>query len=380
MLELCVLEGTKMSLTANAQKDMPNVCRPIGFTKFPPHKEYIAKHRGEKSVQALTYDWVKWKGSLGHKLTEKQLDYLRQRYDRFHATSIQVKGLMNQKPLPMPQPKPKLPKSVEERLSTSHLPNKKELGGGVNESIIVSNDVTGVFKPVAGECPNLRRGIDKGTYANREAAAYQIDKAMELDLVPPTIVRKIGKKKGSLQHFSKNSKTYNDLSFFREGEKDLINFIKEERQLKKMSTLDIIIGNTDRHRGNVMVQKIIEKGKTSYKLVAIDNGLAFYPLDASTMGYTMRIRSYAWDELLHNSGIYDLKLPPDVLIKVKRLLEKEGEVRKILLPLLKESEVDGIFARAKFISTRRRLPRNQEEMIHNNMKWKFERWYGLTNV
>jgi len=148
---------------------------------------------------------------------------------------------------------------LEISLRTDDLPNITELGGGINETFIVSNGKKGVFKPKAGES-SARSTVPVGTYYKREVAAFKIDKIYGFDLVPTTVVKNVKGQVGSLQHFQVGYKTGYEAS----GQwVDAI--ARSERQ--KMSLFDYLIANEDRHRNNWMVNK-------TGKVAAIDNGLS----------------------------------------------------------------------------------------------------------
>lgn len=92
------------------------------------------------------------------------------------------------------------------------------------------------------------------TYAEREAAAYDVDQALGLGVVPPTITREIDGKTGMVQEFIKADYRHN----FNEVDPDSI---------YGAAVLDIVTGNTDRHSGNYLV--------ANGKFVTIDQGLTF---------------------------------------------------------------------------------------------------------
>ncbi len=76
----------------------------------PPEKllskaKYVSFHKGEKSLGALQYDWLKLKAASGQGLTDAQWKFYNAKYDRYETTSITVKGsVLIKKPLKMPRP------------------------------------------------------------------------------------------------------------------------------------------------------------------------------------------------------------------------------------------------------------------------------------
>jgi hypothetical protein len=147
--------------------------------------------------------------------------------------------------------------------------DKKNLGGGVNGTFIVtlSNGVKAVWKPSANEdMSKLRNQLEEDHQARREAAAYLIDKAMgHIAGAPPTVQRKLGGEDGALMAFVGDAMTANQRA------------VPAGKDNDQLALFDNVIGNTDRHTGNLLVTN-------NGKLVPIDHGLAF-PLQNNNQGY-----------------------------------------------------------------------------------------------
>lgn len=161
---------------------------------------------------------------------------------------------------------------------------------GVNESKWVTlrdddgDEVVAIFKPSAGEQEGLRRGIEAGSYHRREAFAYDLDAMLGGEtVVPPTVTRTVGQagkrgREGSVQlrlegahnprREEKGAKLYR-----RHGE---LNKLASNVDARRMDTLDLLLANTDRHAGNLLVREVDGK----LRAVAIDNGLTM-PTEAS---------------------------------------------------------------------------------------------------
>ena len=197
-----------------------------------------------------------------------------------------------------PQRTPEERTSIESDLKESTPKLIEPLQKGRNVSLIVTmeNGRKGVFKPIFGEHRGLRRDIS-GDYASREVAAYEVAKIVGMDdLVPVTIKRmmpshparkgrgpvkegepgysaKWGKlneqtipdtpagpeSDGSCQEFCEGAKNAADVP-------DRIAF-DGEKDATRAAVFDFIMGNTDRHGANWMVD-------ASGKLRLIDNGLS----------------------------------------------------------------------------------------------------------
>lgn len=155
--------------------------------------------------------------------------------------------------------------ATEGSLINSPALSKRNLGGGANTSQIhtLEDGTKGVFKPKKGE-RRLRSTINKGTYYQREAAAYDVSKVMGVDdLVPVTVQRtdNLTGDVGSLQEFVKGKPAHMLKDPF-DGPKDHA----------RAAAYDYAIGQTDRHRGNWLIG---DEGPRKGKFVLIDNGLAF---------------------------------------------------------------------------------------------------------
>jgi len=146
-----------------------------------------------------------------------------------------------------------------------------KLGQGVNKAERITLDVNGkqqegIWKSIATEAKGLRPFINAGTYHLREAAVYQLDRMMGGEtVVPPTVSRVIEGKRGSLQLFKPDAtlgvEANEDIDW--DGDEQL------KKDARRMTLLDLVTANDDRHHMNWMVRKT----PSGHRLVAIDNGL-----------------------------------------------------------------------------------------------------------
>lgn len=219
----------------------------------------------------------------------------------------------------------------------------KMLKEGVNKIHFIEfrGDGSGVFKPASGERAELRDQVEKGTYYKRERAAYLVSRFLDLDLVPPTVIREIDSEIGSVQQFIPDAKVAWEIS---EEEK------RDDRlriQLMKLWLFDYIITNSDRHGGNLLFKK--------GKIYAIDNGLSFGG------GCACYFRE----------DYFDVPIPKEIIDKFEKFVSwKEGKeiLRDLLDELLKENEADACLKRIEWIA----------ELIHNgdiprSMRKEFEK-------
>lgn len=157
--------------------------------------------------------------------------------------------------------------------------SKKNLGGGVSESKIVTmkDGSKFVWKPSTGEA-QVRDGIEAGTQYQREVAAYDIAKVVGMkNLMPVSSIMKYEGKYGVMMQMIPHA--HNDGS---EGDADF------EDTAKRGTIFDFVIGNTDRHGANWM-------SDDNGKLWLIDHGLSF-----STGGDSVRFG--LWNSAVHNTN------------------------------------------------------------------------------
>lgn len=137
---------------------------------------------------------------------------------------------------------------------------KRNPSSGANGSKVVTfvDQTKGIFKPRAQEEPDLRPGIVN--YYLREALATEIAQIVRYtDLIPTTAITTIRQEPGSIQQFIPGATKGGDLS------RDEA-FGQSQRDIRRAILFDAVLGNTDRHGGNWLVD---QEGK----LILIDHGL-----------------------------------------------------------------------------------------------------------
>jgi phosphoinositide 3-/4-kinase-like protein len=136
---------------------------------------------------------------------------------------------------------------------------KRKLRAGSNSNYLVtlSNGVTALWTPKAGEKEPPRPNIPKGTQAGREEAAYLVDRRLgHWARVPPAVSSGLEGRPGSLKLLVSQplEKEHNQA------------FSGQDR--RRMAIFDNVIGNLDRHSENFLVDQ--EK-----RPIPVDHGLAF---------------------------------------------------------------------------------------------------------
>jgi hypothetical protein len=97
--------------------------------------------------------------------------------------------------------------------------------------------------------PNeLGRQAAVSTAQSRELAAYEIDKLLGLDMVPPTVARDIDGHSGAIQFWVNGIRTY-------EGTRELPPDHAWSRQLSRMKVFDTLLGNSSRNLNNMLVDR-----------------------------------------------------------------------------------------------------------------------------
>ena len=179
-----------------------------------------------------------------------------------------------------------------------------------------------IYKPVRGERPlwDFPSGL-----AHREAGAFQIDQALEWDLVPPTVVRDdLPFDKGSLQLFMPAD--------FEEHYFTLVAQQSLRPDLERICALDIVINNTDRKSGHCLLG-------TDGTIWAIDNGLSFHS--------QFKLRTVIWD-------FADTELPEGMRRDLQGLIE--AGLPEPLAATLTPQEQDAALARTEALLASGRFP------------------------
>lgn len=143
----------------------------------------------------------------------------------------------------------------ESKLSSSKITSKRELGGGINNSFMVTfeDGRKGVFKEAA--VGSGRANIPSGKDSEREVAAWRIAKLVGMqDMVQPTVLATVEGMKGMLQTWANGEMAHQAASPW------------DKNDLYRAAAFDYVIGNEDRHKGNWLVE--------GDKLHLIDHGLS----------------------------------------------------------------------------------------------------------
>ena len=163
---------------------------------------------------------------------------------------------------------------------------------------------------------------------NREYATYLLDRALNLNYVPETVMRNVeGIGKSLIQEWVKESD--NDLIIVKSPEdipKDYLKVLqgydelnklitlahKDVRELRNLCLFDLVINNADRKGGHLLVD-------SDNKMWAIDHGVSWH--------FESKIRTVLWGWIDESFNDEDLAL----LIKAKAALQRWAEEEFIYL-------------------------------------------------
>jgi hypothetical protein len=95
-----------------------------------------------------------------------------------------------------------------------------------------------------------------------EIAAYEMDKLLELHMVPPTVERKVNGVSGAVVMWLDNMRMWKELESQRPTSREW------NMQMVRMKMFDALIGNIDRNAGNILVDE-------NWTVYLIDHSRAF---------------------------------------------------------------------------------------------------------
>lgn len=220
---------------------------------------------------------------------------------------------------------------LEEFLKTSEIVRSEDIGEGVTKPVrlyLKKGEVehSGCWKNVEG----MQGGFLEGW--QYEIAAYELDKLLGLNLIPPTVDRTFKGKRGSLQFWVETR--LSDLERMEQGIKIPSQVVDEwSKQKYLMRAFDCLIANEDRTQQNILYTE-------DWHIILIDHSRAF------------RSSKKFCDRLIHGrNGLLGAKLfrqlPRTFVEKIKAL--DFDTVKKAVGPYLEDKEIKAIVMRKKLL-------------------------------
>ena len=199
----------------------------------------------------------------------------------------------------------------EDYLRQAPIERQAELPVGVTKSDRVFFAPGGLAaSATAKHLPMGRRGGFWEAH-NSEIAAYELDRVLGLDMVPPTVERRVGTDVGSLQLWVEGCRVIKDVD-----QSACPNPTAWAKQALRQKVFDNLIANIDRNAGNILVDG-------EWNMVLIDHSRAFASNTMPFEKQTTRIDRALFEKLK--------ALDEATLMKrVRPWLMSDGQARDIL--------------------------------------------------
>jgi len=224
---------------------------------------------------------------------------------------------------------------IEEFLKTAEIASSADIPEGVTKPTRLYLKKGDVERSGAWKNP---KGMQKGHLEGwqYEIAAYEMDKLLELNLIPPTVEREFKGKSGSLQFWVESE--FSELTVF---EKKIgiprSKFYNKQNMKYLTRAFDSLIGNDDRTQQNILYTK-------DWRAILIDHSRSF----RSSKKYTKKLM-YGAKGLKKVGGQPMLfrQLPRAFVEKVKAL--NYDDIKNAVGPYLKDKEIKAILLRKELL-------------------------------
>jgi hypothetical protein len=215
---------------------------------------------------------------------------------------------------------------MEEYLRTAPVVRVEELPIGVTKPRRAVFDGNGPIRRAAWK--PLKPGLHGGFYDSykSEIAAYELDKLLKLEMVPPSVERTIDKEKGALIQWVENIKSWKITDPVAGPDANAWN-----KQVVAMKMFDDLIGNADRNQGNLLYDPL-------YNLILIDHSRAFTSSKDLPMPFG-RVWKDLWDRMLAlTPEQVDATVTPWLAGKgeAKAIFERREKMKKVIDKLIAE--------------------------------------------
>lgn len=219
---------------------------------------------------------------------------------------------------------------LETKLLNFHIKSTQEFERGSNHIFLcemsnLTENFYAIYKPKKGEKP--LRDFRYGTLYKREIASYKISKFLNWPKLPPIVIRDGLYGEGSFQFYIQHDPSNNYFDLYK----------KYKRELELVALFDLIILNTDRKAGSILIDE-------DKQIWSIDQALTFNP-------YT-RIRTVMFE---YNNTLIKDKQIEEIKILIDNL-ESESILFNSLKELLDKDEISYLLKRCKEIVNAKFFP------------------------
>jgi len=224
---------------------------------------------------------------------------------------------------------------LEEFLKTAEIAGHEDIGEGVTRPIRLTLKKGEVEKYGIWKNP---RGVQKGFLEGwrYEIAAYEMDKLLELYMIPPTVEKKFNGKRGSLQFWVESE--FSELDVMEQKIGIPRSKLDRRNKMKYITrAFDSLIGNVDRTQENILYTK-------DWRMILIDHSRSFRSKKKFTKKLMYGING------LKKAGDRPMlfkRLPRALVEKIKAL--NFDNIKKAVDPYLKEKEVKAIVIRKELL-------------------------------
>ncbi len=220
---------------------------------------------------------------------------------------------------------------LEEFLKTADIIKSTDIGEGVTKPFRLDmkkgdEEHSGCWKNPSG----MQKGYFEGW--RYEIAAYEMDKLLSLNMIPPTVEREFDGKKGSLQFWITSEMS--DLERMEQGIKipqDRLESWNKQKYLTR--AFDCLIANEDRTQQNIRYTK-------DWRTILIDHSRSFRSSD-----------KFKKQLVFGRNGLLSQKLfrrLPRIFIEKVSDLDFE-KIKKAVGPYLKDDEIEALLVRKKLL-------------------------------
>jgi hypothetical protein len=189
-------------------------------------------------------------------------------------------------------------------------------------------------------CKNLPPGYSDGLFESykSEIAAYKLDRLLQLDMVPPTVERRVNGALQSVQLWVENVLTVKEV-LERKLQPAPADANQWDREFYRQRVFDDLVGNIDSNQGNLLFDRAWNRILVDFSRAFTDTREQPYPLTRIDRSFLNRIKSLDRDtlrreigDLLPSGGLGALLLRRDDIVKAfERLVKEKGE-SQVFLP------------------------------------------------